>query len=105
MFHFGHDEHRDPARAHEGRVRLHQIARTDAVPPPEFDSQTYDPITELRPVADVGVIQSWAWVPEPVPGQPLDRPFAFAQIVLDGADRPLLHAVAVEAPGQIQCGM
>ncbi len=69
---------------------------TVAVPPPEYDAVTFDPITELRPVADVGVIQSWAWVPEPVPGQPLDKPFAFAQIVLDGADRPLLHAVAVE---------
>jgi len=78
---------------------------TVAVPPPEYDSQTYDPITELVPVAAEGVVQSWVWVPEPVPGQPLDRPFAFAQIVLDGADRPLLHAVAVEAPDQIQTGM
>ena len=44
-------------------------------------------------------------MPEPVPGQPLDKPFAFAQIVLDGADRPLLHAVAVDSPDQIQTGM
>lgn len=78
---------------------------TVAVPPPEYDPRTYDPITELVPVSDEGVVQSWAWVPEPVPGQPLDRPFAFAQIVLDGADRPLLHAVAVEAPDQIETGM
>jgi uncharacterized OB-fold protein len=78
---------------------------TVAVPPPEYDSHTYDPITELVPVGDEGVVQSWAWVPEPVPGQPLDQPFAFAQIVLDGADRPLLHAVAVDSPDQIQSGM
>ena len=78
---------------------------TVAVPPPEYDGRTFDPITELRPVADVGVIQSWAWVREPVPGQPLDKPFAFAQIKLDGADRPLLHAVAVESPDQIETGM
>jgi uncharacterized OB-fold protein len=76
-----------------------------AVPPPEYDSKTYDAITELVPVADVGVIQSWAWVPEPVPGQPLDKPFAFAQIVLDGADKPLLHAVAVATAADIQTGM
>ena len=30
--------------------------------------------------------QSWTWVPEPVAGQPLDRPFAFALVTLDGAD-------------------
>jgi uncharacterized OB-fold protein len=76
-----------------------------AVPPPEYDAQTYAPITELVPVADVGVVQSWAWVPEPVAGQPLDKPFAFAQIVLDGADRPLLHAVAVDSADQIESGM
>lgn len=76
-----------------------------AVPPPEYDGTTFDPVTELREVADVGVIQSWAWVPEPVPGQPLDKPFAFAQIVLDGSDRPLLHAVAVDSAADIQTGM
>jgi uncharacterized OB-fold protein len=76
-----------------------------AVPPPEYDPQTLGPVTELVPVGDEGVVQSWAWVPEPVPGQPLDRPFAFAHVLLDGTDRPLLHAVAVEAPDQIETGM
>lgn len=76
-----------------------------AVPPPEYDPSTLEPVTELVPVADVGVVQSWAWVPEPVPGQPLDRPFAFALILLDGADRPFLHAVAVEAPDDMESGL
>ncbi len=76
-----------------------------AVPPPEYDASTFDPITELVPVSDEGVVKSWAWVPEPVPGQPLDRPFAFAQIVLDGSDQPLLHAVAVDSADQIETGM
>lgn len=75
------------------------------VPPPEYDAHTLDPVTDLMPVGDEGVVQSWVWVPEPVPGQPLDRPFAFALIVLDGADRPFLHAVAVDAPGQIETGL
>jgi hypothetical protein len=37
-------------------------------------------------VADEGVVQTWSWVaePVPVPDQPLDRPFAFAMILLDG---------------------
>ena len=76
-----------------------------AVPPPEYDPHTLDAVTDLVPVSDEGVVQSWAWVPEPVPGQPLDRPFAFAQILLDGADRPLLHAVAVDAADQIESGL
>lgn len=76
-----------------------------AVPPPEYDPHTLEPITTLVPVGDEGVIRSWVWVPEPVAGQPLNRPFAFAQIVLDGADQPLLHAVAVDGPDQITTGL
>ena len=76
-----------------------------AVPPPEYDSHTLDPITELVPVADEGTVQSWSWVPEPVPGQPLDQPFAFALITLDGSDRPMLHAVAVDSPDQMETGL
>ena len=79
--------------------------RSVAVPPPEYDPYTLDPVTELVPVADEGVVQSWSWVPEPVPGQPLDRPFAFAQVLLDGSDRPLLHAVSVDTPNEIQTGL
>ena len=76
-----------------------------AVPPPEYDPHTLAPVTELVPVGDEGVVQSWSWVPEPVAGQPLDRPFAFAHVLRDGADRPLLHAVAVERPDQIETGL
>jgi uncharacterized OB-fold protein len=75
------------------------------VPPPEYDPVTHAPIDEFRPVADEGVVQSWSWVPEPVMDQPLDRPFAFAHVLLDGADAPLLHAVAVDSPAAIETGM
>jgi uncharacterized OB-fold protein len=44
-------------------------------------------------------VLSWTWQPEPLDGQPLDRPFAWALIKLDGADIPLLHAVDVGAAG------
>ncbi|HWV26296.1 MAG TPA: OB-fold domain-containing protein [Aeromicrobium sp.] len=76
-----------------------------AVPPPEFDPVTHAAVTDLRPVADTGTVQSWTWVPEPVAGQPLDRPFAFAHVLIDGTDRPLLHAVAVDTPTSISTGM
>jgi uncharacterized OB-fold protein len=75
------------------------------VPPPEFDPVTHDAVTELVPVASTGVVQSWTWVPEPVRDQPLERPFAFAHVLLDGADAPILHAVAVDSPGDISTGM
>ena len=44
-------------------------------------------------------------MPEPVAGQPLDRPFAFALVRLDGADTPMLHAVDVASPDEVETGM
>ena len=55
-------------------------------------------------MASVGTVVSWTWQPEPLEGQPLDRPFAWALIKLDGADTPLLHAVEVESAEQISTG-
>ena len=69
------------------------------VPPAEYDPVSYEPLTELVPVDSVGTVLSWCWQPEPLAGQPLDRPFAWAWIRLDGADLPMLHAVDVGAAG------
>ena len=63
------------------------------VPPAEYDPVTYEALTEVVDVASVGTVQSWTWQPEPLEGQPLDRPFAWALIKLDGADTAILHAV------------
>jgi uncharacterized protein len=75
------------------------------VPPPEYDPVTHAPVTDLLAVADTGVVQSWSWVPEPVMDQPRDTPFAFAHVLLDRADAPILHAVAVDSPDAIETGM
>ena len=69
------------------------------VPPAEYDPVTYEALTEVVDVASVGTVQSWTWQPEPLEGQPLDRPFAWALIKLDGADTAILHAVDVGAAG------
>ncbi|OMC56966.1 DNA-binding protein [Mycobacterium sp. IS-836] len=82
-------------RGSDGRVH---------VPPAEYDPVTYEPLGEMVPVSAVGTVVSWAWQPEPLEGQPLDRPFAWALIKLDGADIPLLHAVDAGEPGAIQRG-
>ncbi len=74
------------------------------VPPAEYDPVTYEPLTEVVPVQSVGTVLSWTWQAEPLEGQPLDRPFAWALIKLDGADTPLLHAVDAESSDAISTG-
>ncbi|WP_090354332.1 Zn-ribbon domain-containing OB-fold protein [Mycolicibacterium fluoranthenivorans] len=81
-------------RGSDGRVH---------VPPAEYDPVTYAALTEVVPVSSVGTVQSWTWQSTPLEGQPLDRPFAWALILLDGADTALLHAV--DAPeGSVKTG-
>ena len=63
------------------------------MPVVEYDPVSYEPLTEIVPVSSVGTVLAWSWQPEPLEGQPLDRPFAWALIKLDGADTALLHAV------------
>ena len=75
------------------------------VPPPEFDPVTHAATDDFVEVADTGTVTSWTWVPEPVKGQPLDRPFAFALVTLDGADAPLLHALDVASAEDVSTGM
>jgi uncharacterized OB-fold protein len=74
------------------------------VPPAEYDPVTYEQLTEMVPVASVGTVLSWSWQPDPLEGQPLDRPFAWALIKLDGADTAMLHAVDAGDPSAISTG-
>lgn len=75
-----------------------------AVPPPEYDPITHQAVTEFVELPDTGTVTSWTWVSEPVPGQPFERPFAYALITIDGADTPWLHAVDVASPDDIATG-
>jgi uncharacterized protein len=75
------------------------------VPPLEFDPVTHEATTDFVEVSSVGTVASWTWVPEPVKGQPFDRPFAFALVTLDGATAPLLHALDVASPADVSTGM
>jgi len=63
------------------------------VPPTEYDPKTAEPLTDWVDVGDAGVVTSWAWVNEPRKNNPLQKPFAWALIKLDGADTAMLHAV------------
>jgi uncharacterized OB-fold protein len=75
------------------------------VPPPEYDPDTHEQTTDFAEVAAVGTVTAWSWCPEPVAGQPLDRPFAWVQVRLDGADGTLLHALDVSSPDDVETGM
>lgn len=63
------------------------------VPPDEYDPETGEDIVGLVPVGPEGVVTSWTWVPSPGPRAPLQEPFAWALIRLDGADTSLLHVL------------
>jgi uncharacterized protein len=63
------------------------------VPPLEYDPDTGDAAGDMVEVAETGVVTSSAWVAEPLRDHPLDRPFAWALVTLDGADTALLHAL------------
>lgn len=75
------------------------------VPPAEFDPVTGAPLTEWVPVGTTGIVETWSWQAEPLAGQPLDRPFAWALVRLDGADTSMLHAVDVGTPDAVSAGM
>jgi uncharacterized OB-fold protein len=75
------------------------------VPPPEYDPDTHEQVTDFVELSPTGTVTSWAWCPEPVAGQPLDRPFAWVQVKLDGADGTLLHALDVATPDDVETGM
>ncbi|WP_425825177.1 Zn-ribbon domain-containing OB-fold protein [Streptomyces fractus] len=75
------------------------------VPPVEYDPVTAEEIRDLVEVGATGTVTTWAWNPEPRRGQPLDTPFAWVLVQLDGADTALLHALDAPGPDAVHSGM
>ncbi|HYA49552.1 MAG TPA: OB-fold domain-containing protein [Streptosporangiaceae bacterium] len=84
------------SRGADGRVHA---------PPFEYDPATFDPPAELVEVGPGGTVTSWTWAGEPLEGQPLAHPFAWALIRLDGADTAMLHAVDAGSAAAMRTGM
>ncbi len=82
-------------RASDGRV---------IVPPMEYDPDTAEALSEFVEVGQEGEIVSFAWVKEPRDAHPMDKPFAWAMIKLDGADVPMIHCVAAESEEAVTTG-
>jgi len=84
------------ARGADGRVHA---------PPFEYDPVSSEPPGELTEAGPQGTVVSWSWMPEPLEGQPLARPFAWALIRLDGADTAMLHAVDAGSAAAMRTGL
>ena len=75
------------------------------VPPLEFDPETGEDNVEWTRVGEAGVVRGFSWVEEPLPKHPMDRPFAWALVQLDGADTSLLHALDAGSRSEVEAGM
>ncbi len=91
------------------RERRIEGVRTTAgrvlVPPLEYDPDTGESVGDFVEVGQAGEVVSWAWVRHPRGRHPLDRPFAWALIRLDGSDTALLHAVDAADESCMATGM
>lgn len=76
------------------------------VPPSEYDPETGEANGEdFVAVGPAGVVTTWTWVAKPRAKQPLQHPFAYALIRLDGADTALLHAVDAGSESRMRTGL
>ncbi len=90
----------------EGRILGAKASRGKVVvPPTEYDPETAEPTGELVEVGPEGTVVTWAWVEQPRPEHPLDHPFAWALVRLEGADTSLLHVVDAGSPQAVSSGM
>lgn len=84
------------------------IKRSDGtvlVPPHPFDPETSETLSELVEVGTAGVVETWTWISKPLRKHPLQHPFAWALIKLDGAHTSFLHAVDAGDESMMRTGM
>ena len=74
-------------------------------PPLEYDPDTGEAVDEIIELSDTGIVRSWAWVNEPLRKHPLNHPFAWALVQIDGADTTLLHALDAPSADTVSTGM
>lgn len=75
------------------------------VPPLEYDPDSGEPLDDIVEVASTGTVRQWSWVEEPLRKHPLDRPFAWVLVQLDGADTTMLHALDAGSIDDVSTGM
>lgn len=75
------------------------------VPPTEYDPETGEATDDFVEVGQSGTVKTWCWLREPRQQNPLQMPFAWALVQLDGADTALLHAVDAGDIDRMKTGM
>jgi len=90
----------------DGRIVGNRCGDRVLVPPLEYDPDTAAPLDlDLVDVGPGGAVTSWTWIAEPTRKHPFQHPFAFALILLDGADVPFVHAVDAGSIDAMSTGM
>jgi uncharacterized OB-fold protein len=74
------------------------------VPPTEYDDRGQS-TGELVEVGPTGTVESWAWVTSPGAKHPLDHPFAWVLVRLEGAATSMLHVLDAGSPEAVSTGM
>ena len=75
-------------------------------PPIEFNPDTGETLEpDFVEVGPGGSVQAWTWIAKPTRKHPFQEPFAFATILLDGADTALVHAVKCARMEDMSTGM
>jgi uncharacterized OB-fold protein len=94
-------------RDHRRFLGVKTASRGVLCPPVDVDPDSLEDLSvdDLVEVGPAGCVKSWTWLREPRPGNPLERPFAWALIRLDGAASALLHAVDVGSESAMETGM
>ena len=76
------------------------------VPPLEYDPESGEATTtEFVDVGPSGTVTGFAWVEEPMRQHPLQHPFAWALVQLDGADTSMLHALDAGSKDAVSVGL
>jgi uncharacterized protein len=90
----------------DGRVLASRTAGGRVICPPlEYDPEIGTAVDDLVEVADSGVVTGWSWVADPLRKHPLQEPFAWAMVQLDGADTSMIHALRAAGIDSVHTGM
>ena len=90
----------------DGKIVGVRIGERVVVPPIEFDPDTGESIGEPEyvEVGPGGTVVGSTWIAQPTRKHPFQEPFAFALVLLDGADTPMVHAVKAASPDAVRKG-
>ncbi len=90
----------------DGRILGIRCGDRVLCPPIEFDPDTGVTLEpDLVEVGPAGTVENWTWIAEPSSRHPVQEPFAFALVKLDGADMAMTHAVKAAGPDAMATGM